>query len=144
EDPIRILRALRLSHRLDFAIEPSLRKQMEIIASALKNSVLPRSREEILKILHLKTLPIALIESHDLNILEHVFPSINEIYKDPSRIIEFNMYLKQMHRFVLDTENPAELFSYLMLAYYRSTVESDPFKRVFASDVLKNEKIKDL
>src|SRR5690606_20309069 len=83
EDPIRILRALRLSHRLDFAIEPSLRKQMEIHASTLKNSVLPRRREEILKILRLKNPSIALMEAHDLNILEHVFPSINEVYRDP-------------------------------------------------------------
>ncbi len=144
EDPIRILRALRLSHRLDFIIEPRLRKQMKIHASTLKNSVLPRRREEILKILRLRNPSIALMEAHDLNILEHVFPTIDKVYKDPVRIIEFNSYLKQMYRFVIDVENPAELFAYLMLAYYRSTIEPDPFKRVFAADVLKNEHLKNL
>lgn len=142
EDPIRILRALRLSHRLDFKIESSLRENMKKYAHTLKGSVLPRRREEILKILRLEDPSMTLTEAHDLHILEHVFPSLDGIYRNPEQLAEFTMYLKKIHRFVLDQDNPAELFAYLMLAYYRSTVEPDPFKKVYAADILKNDEVK--
>lgn len=144
EDPIRILRALRLSHRLDFKIESNLRENMKTYAHTLKNSVLPRRREEILKILRLKDPSNTLMEAHDLHILEHVFPSLDKIYHNPEQLEEFDLYLKKIHSFVIDPDNPAELFAYLMLAYYRSTIEADPYKKVFAGDILKNENIKQL
>lgn len=144
EDPIRILRALRLSHRLDFHIEPNLRENMKTYAHTLKNSVLPRRREEILKILRLDDPSLTLMEAHDLHILEHVFPSLDKIYHNPEQLEEFDLYLKRIHSCVIDPDNPAELFAYLMLAYYRSTVEQDPFKKTFAGDILKNENIKQL
>lgn len=144
EDPIRILRALRLSHRLDFKIESHLRESMKTYAHTLKNSVLPRRREEILKILRLKDPSLALMEAHDLQILEHVFPSLDKIYHNRDQFNEFNMYIKKIHSFVIDPENPAELFGYLMLAYYRSTIEADPYKKVISGDILKNEILKQL
>jgi len=54
------------------------------------------------------------------------------------------MYIKKIHSFVIDPENPAELFGYLMLAYYRSTIEADPYKKVISGDILKNEILKQL
>jgi len=142
EDPIRILRALRFSHRLDFKIEPQLREAMRVHASSLKNSVLPRRREEMLKLLRLNDPTLALMEAHDLHILEHIFPSLEKIHQNPEQLIEFNMYLRKIRSFVVDIENPAELFGYLMLAYYRSTIEQDPFKKVYAHDILKDENLK--
>lgn len=144
EDPIRILRALRLSHRLDFKIESSLRENMKKYAHTLKGSVLPRRREEMLKILRLQDPSLTLMEAHDLHILEHVFPSLDKVYQNKDQLDEFNMYLRKIHSFVIDSENPAELFGYLMLAYYRSTVEADPFKKVYAADILKHEGVKQL
>lgn len=144
EDPIRILRALRLSHRLDFKIESSLRESMKKFAHTLKGSVLPRRREEILKIMRLQDPSNTLMEAHDLHILEHVFPSLDKIYHNPEQLAEFNLYIRKIQSFVVDIDNPAEVFAYLMLAYYRSTVEADPFKKVFAGDVLRNEQLKNL
>lgn len=144
EDPIRILRALRLAHRLDFHIEPRLRENMKIYAHTLKNSVLPRRREEMLKILRLKDPSLTLMEAHDLHILEHVFPSLDKIYRNPEQLEEFDLYLKKIHSCVLDPDNPAELFAYLMLAYYRSAIDPDPYKKIFAGDILKNESVKEL
>jgi poly(A) polymerase len=142
EDPIRILRALRFSHRLDFKIESQLREAMMKYAHTLKTSVLPRRREEILKLLRLKDPTLALTEAHDLHILEHIFPSLDKIYHQPERLIEFNLFMRKIHSVVIDSDNPAELFGYLMLAYYRSVIEPDPYKRVYAHDILKNEQLK--
>ncbi|MGZ3724657.1 MAG: polynucleotide adenylyltransferase PcnB, partial [Pseudobdellovibrio sp.] len=46
EDPIRILRAIRLSQKLNFSLETNLREQIRIHKAELKKSALPRRREE--------------------------------------------------------------------------------------------------
>jgi len=69
EDPIRILRALRLAHMVDFTLEEDLRRGMQVHASCLAASALPRRREEILKLLRLKDPGLAFIEAYDLGIL---------------------------------------------------------------------------
>ncbi len=142
EDPIRILRALRLAHKLDFSIDSTLRAAMTELAPALGKSVLPRRREEILKILRLPDPSLTLMEAHDLGLLNQIFPTLNEVYRNMEQLSEFNCYLGRLQEFVLDIENPAELFGYFMLAYYRSAVNSDPYAKVIASDFLKDEKLK--
>ncbi|MEY4617528.1 MAG: poly(A) polymerase, partial [Pseudomonadota bacterium] len=53
EDPIRILRAIRLSHKLRFSIEETLRSAIEKNSQELVRSILPRKREEYFKLLRL-------------------------------------------------------------------------------------------
>ncbi len=144
EDPIRILRALRLAHKLDFSIEGKLRGAMIDLAPSLIKSALPRRREEILKILRLEDPSMTLMEAYDLGVLEHIFPTLNEVYENPEKLNEFNSYLERMHQFVIDSENPAELFGYFMLAYYRSVVDPNPYSRVISADFLKEDKVKKL
>lgn len=142
EDPIRILRALRLAHKLDFSIDSQLRAAMTELAPSLAKSVLPRRREEILKILRLPDPSLTLMEAHDLGLLSPIFPTLNEVYRNMEQLSEFNSYLERIPEFVGDLENPAELFGYFMLAYYRSAVNSDPYARVVAIDFLKDEQLK--
>ncbi len=142
EDPIRILRALRFSHKLDYKIETSLRAAMKELSETLKTSVLPRRREEMLKLLRLKEPTLALMEAHDLGVLEHIFPTLDEVYRDARALEDFNGYMSRIHNFVLDAENPVELFGYLMFAFYRSMVTADPFHKVYSQDFLKDERIK--
>ena len=74
EDPIRILRAVRLAHKLRFSLEPNLRGAILRNSSVLGKAVLPRKREEYLKILRLDDPFLALQELYDLNVLEYTLP----------------------------------------------------------------------
>ena len=120
EDPIRILRALRLSHKLGFSIEPSLREAIVNQSVHLPTSVLPRRREEFLKFLRLKKPALMFQEAYDLNVLEHLSPSLHEIYRNPESAEIFNHYLEQIPRLLFDPNQPIELFGRLTLAYCRA------------------------
>lgn len=89
QDPIRILRALRLAHRIGFQIEPSLRQAMKDRAELLKAAVLPRVREEIIKILRLPSPQLALLEGTDLGIISVIAPRLAETLLDNARSNDF-------------------------------------------------------
>jgi len=54
EDSIRILRAIRLAHKIHFTMDQPLMKAIEVTAVSLSDAPLPRKREEILKFLKLE------------------------------------------------------------------------------------------
>lgn len=126
EDAIRILRGVRLAHKLNFVIEPSLRESMKLNASALATSALPRRREEYLKILRLHDPSRALLELHDLGILKEVLPTLHKLFENPKAQDIFLQYIDQIPQFVEDLSQPVELFGSLILAYVRALVD-DPF-----------------
>lgn len=131
EDPIRILRALRLAHKLDFSIEPSLRAAMIEKAPLLTLSGLPRRREEMLKILKLKDPIATLHECHDLGILQHAFPTLDKLYSDHQKIDDFDAYMVRLKPYAPDgVSEPHYLFGVLMLAYMRAHLHADPLQPV--------------
>ncbi|MDZ4660937.1 MAG: poly(A) polymerase [Pseudomonadota bacterium] len=138
EDPIRILRALRLAHKLSFTIEPSLRGAMLTNASELTKSALPRRREEILKILRLSDPLMALQEAHDLGLLQHLAPTLDEVFKSPETSQNFSSYMHRFHNIVGDPANPVELFAVLGLAFYRTMIEADPYQVKSIDEILEN------
>ena len=142
EDPIRTLRALRLAHKLGFAIEPELRQAMQLTAPDTVKSVLPRRREEILKILKLSDPLPALYEAHDLGILAHVSPTLNRVFEDLERSEIFETYMHRFHNVVTSPDNPVELFGGLILSYFRAVVSSDPHDPVFNRELLQEEENK--
>ena len=83
EDPIRILRALRFSHKIGFSISPELRDAIQRHANSLELSVLPRKREEILKILRLKNPDLVFLEAFDLGVLKFVLPTLHSFLETP-------------------------------------------------------------
>lgn len=105
EDPIRILRALRLSHLIHFTIEQELRLGMMKMAHKLPETVLPRRREEILKWLKLPRPHAAFAEAHDLGILEHLNPTLHH-WLEKFGGQEFYELMEQMHSVGLDGKDP--------------------------------------
>lgn len=83
EDPIRILRAIRLAHKTNCSIECNLKQNIARYASSLTTSVLPRRREEILKFLRLKDPYAAFIQMYDLGVLKYLSPSLEKVFDSP-------------------------------------------------------------
>ncbi len=144
EDPIRILRALRLAHKLRFSIESNLRDAIAKNAGQIERSVLPRRREEILKILRLEESFLTLQEAYDLGVLQFLIPGFNEVFDSNEKVNIFSGYIRRLHQFVDDPSQPVELFAILTLAYFRSVVELDPNHKFNANDLLEHPKLQPL
>ena len=115
EDPIRILRALRLSHKLHFQIESELRQAIMDHHSSLETAALPRIREDLLKILRLPAPEKCLIEFFDLGVTKTCFPLLNSIYENQKQSETFEASLSRAIYLVEDYSDPKELF--LCFAY---------------------------
>jgi len=124
EDPIRILRGIRLAHKLGFTIEPSLRAAMEKHAGELQKSVLPRKREELLKILRLDEPERALAELYDLGVLKYLVPALHHLLTEPARRDLFFQYFTSLSAVVSDAADTTQLFGWLAFAMLRTAQES--------------------
>lgn len=127
EDPIRILRAIRLSHKLHFSIETSMRAAIAECSSELKKSVLPRRREEWLKFLRLKEPHLAFMELFDLHILEQIMPGLNSVFVDTHKMEVFEIHLARINLAGIDKNDPTELFAGFMMAFMKAQYGEDPW-----------------
>jgi poly(A) polymerase len=124
EDSIRILRGLRLTHKLGFTIDPALRSAMQTHADSLAKSVLPRRREEILKMLRLDEPDRALLEAYDLGILKHVLPTLHDLLENTERRDLFLQYFEVFRTIVIDPSETTQLFGWLVYSILRSAQEA--------------------
>jgi poly(A) polymerase len=120
EDPIRILRAVRLSHKLQFEIEPALREAIQKTHESLGHSALPRKREEYLKILKLKEPHRVWLELQDLGALKTILPFFSEFLDNPDRRDIFIRYMQQFDKMISEERTPAEIFGGFLFAILRS------------------------
>lgn len=120
EDPIRILRAIRLSHRINFSIEPNLRAAIAKCSEQLTTTALARRREEYLKLLRLHEPLLAFCEMHDLGVMKSILPSLDKIFEDKDKLELFELYLARIKQYEVDEANPADLFSSFLLAYIKA------------------------
>jgi poly(A) polymerase len=125
EDPIRILRALRLKHMIGFCLDTDLRRAMQEFAHTLPSTVLPRRREEILKLLRLRSPALAFREAQDMGILKFIAPTLDEaLLADLDSAENFYNYLGQIP--YPSSLGPGELFAHLVHAFFRSFEQADP------------------
>ncbi len=148
EDPIRILRALRLAHKINFSIDPELREAMQSQAESLKFSVLPRRREEMLKILRLPEPGLALAEAYDLGILKHVVPTLHDSLENEEVNYEFFQKLDLFSQFIDDPSDNVQLFGVFLFSILKSISEVDQerfannkevFEEPFFENMMKDE-----
>lgn len=113
EDPIRILRALRLAHKLQFHLDETLRDEIQRQARSLKTAARPRIREEILKILRLNDPGRCFLEMQDCNLFPALFPSL-----DMASAESWVETLRLYQHIVNDPENSLHLFVWLLTAHF--------------------------
>ncbi|MCC6277671.1 MAG: CCA tRNA nucleotidyltransferase [Oligoflexia bacterium] len=120
EDPIRILRALRFSHKLHFRVESALRAQMHQHSSLLANSVLPRRREEYLKLLRLHSPSRAFREGYDLNLWKTVLSEIHSVYEGEENVDLLEDRLIRLESQLMDSNDTPLLWGTLVLGWLRA------------------------
>lgn len=124
EDPIRILRALRLAHKIRFRLEEGLRQAIPRCSHLLPNTALPRRREEYLKLLRLEDPCAALVECLDLGVLSAMAPLLSA-YFVPSDSDDFIERLKKLKGLNDIDWSATELFALLVNAIFRSKFSPD-------------------
>lgn len=120
EDPIRILRAIRLSQKLNFTIESSLREAILVLKNELKRSAPPRRREEWVKFFRLKNLEPALMELFDLGVMETVLPSFHQLFSDEQKREDFLSSIRRLMLIGFDLSDTTELFAAVLQAYLKA------------------------
>ncbi len=123
EDPIRILRGIRLSQKLNFQIESSLRESILNNSEEILKGVLPRRREEWIKFFRLPNIESALWDLFDLNIFKHVIPTFHELFLNENQREEFLCYIRRFTDIGFDFHDPIELFSAIIYSYLLATHE---------------------
>ncbi len=113
EDPIRILRAIRLAHKINFSLEPQLRAAMIPTAELLAATPLPRRREEYLKILRLKDPWAALMELRDLDILPKILPGFASFLNQHEEA--FFELVRTFPREKFNLEDPLQAFAVMVV-----------------------------
>jgi poly(A) polymerase len=76
EDPVRMLRALEFSARLDFSLDEAAATALRRHAAAINNSSRMRMKEEILNLFRLGVSEPVFRKAHNLGLLEHITPGI--------------------------------------------------------------------
>lgn len=125
EDPIRILRAARLAHKLHFVIDSEMRAAIVQCASELKRAVLPRRREEYIKILRLPDPGLCFTELYDLGVLENILSGLNAIYKDHEKLLVFMAHIRRMKVCGIRFDDPTELLAGFMFAFLKAHYGED-------------------
>lgn len=77
EDHLRILRALRLAHQLDFQLEESLQKSLPLFAEKIKKISRERIVEELFKMFSAGKMAVAIQKLKDYSIFPLIFPTLN-------------------------------------------------------------------
>jgi poly(A) polymerase len=121
EDPIRMLRAVRLSQKLKFSIEPELRLQLNLLKEELRRAAPPRIREEWIKFFRLADPDQALMELFDLGIFEIILPSFHKMFMNDDQREHFLYFVRQFDYYGINLGDTTELMAAVLVSYLWST-----------------------
>jgi len=144
EDPIRILRALRFAHKLHFRIEPTLRHHICELSDNLALSVLPRRREEFMKLLRLHDPAATFREGFDLNLWSKIAPELHKVYEKDEHVDLFEEKLRRLDSRLVDPSDTALLSGTLVLGWLRASSHSSSDDLIKTSDLHQNERLQNL
>ncbi len=144
EDSIRILRALRLSHKIEFTIDPELRAAIQTHGSELLKSALPRRREEFLKIFRLKEPELVLLEAFDLDVLKYVLPTLNDVFMDSEKRDIFIDHFRRNRALAAGAADTLHLFGWMVFSLYQTLTETEDFGDKRPEDVIEDERFQKL
>ncbi len=123
EDPIRVLRALRLSQKLGFTIENEFKSAIVENIEEIKRAILPRRREEWIKFFRLASIDLALIELYDLKIFEAILPTLHQLFLDENKQDYFRGLIRRMKIVGFDMNDTYELFAGVVYSYLLTQYE---------------------
>jgi poly(A) polymerase len=101
---------------LGFRIESDLRKNIQYFAKEIKLSVLPRKREEYLKLLRLSDPSLAFLEMFDLDVLQYTLPTLAAIFSNPDQNELLFSYLKRAKDIIKNPSSPTQVILPIYLA----------------------------
>ena len=127
QDPIRILRAVRLMHKVQFKMNSKLKQACQKKAKLLETANLSRKREEYLKFLKTPCPELTWLTCHDLKLLPHISPSLAQLFANEAQQRLFCHKLRLVDKPAPPLgENPAYLLAHLLLSYVEAT--GNPFE----------------
>jgi poly(A) polymerase len=124
EDPIRALRALRLSHKIGFVLDPELRTAIQETAELVGAAVLPRKREEFLKILKLPEPGRVFAEMLDLGLIKTCLPTLQKVLEHPTAADRFYQGLARTAQYAQGSTYPTDWYLPFLLAMQEASIES--------------------
>ena len=142
EDPIRILRCIRLSLKINFVIDKALIDAIKETAGCLSTAPLPRIRLELVKFLKLQDPVLSFLVCKDLNVLDKFSPTLADIFNDETLKPPFVKALKTMpFKLYKDFEDPLELFALLTYQVIRTKFYPDKKQKLKIDDILEHKEI---
>lgn len=141
EDPIRILRALRFSHKLSLQIPGELRSALSEFGDELKFSPLPRKREEYLKILRLKQPTRLFAELKDLGLLSKILPTLEDFFNQDDWHHRFSRHLSKATQELPLEQDPTTLFGVFLWSMYQASAQGESEQE--ALDWISSEKVQE-
>lgn len=119
EDPVRMLRALRLAAKLDFHINPQASKVIKDMAPLLHHVAPARRFDELVKIIMGGAVQQTFTLLHEYQVFEHLFPTTNSImWQEPMYQQFIDVALAETDQRIAEgkTINPAFLLAVLLWA----------------------------
>jgi len=128
EDPIRILRAVRLAARLDFTIEESTRRALEKHRKEIWKGAVPRILEEVLRMLREGAARDTFGRLSEHGILEILLPRLFETSKDEDQWSQVRRVLQALDEYPRPKEglSPALLVAALYFIPYDALLRGSP------------------